>query len=173
MVGSGTVIADNPRLSARDGDTFANHQPLRIILDGRGRLSPGSLAFGPGAIVATSSSNAAWRSQVAATGATVLDLEHDNAGLNFDQLFRVLGQRNVMSLIAEGGPTVLQPLFEDDHVDEVHAYVAPRLLGEAGIPLMPRAATFDPSQLREVAIEQLAPDVLIRGYTGSWSPAEA
>lgn len=173
MVGSGTLIADNPRLTARPDGALASHQPLRIILDGRGRSDPASHAFAPGAIVATGPSAAAWRKAVTATGATVIELEYDDAGVNLHQLFHVLGARNVLSLIAEGGPAVLRALFEGDHVDEVHAYIAPLVLGDAGIPLQPEGAPFVRVSLREVVVEPLAPDVLIRGYTGSWSPAEA
>ncbi len=77
-----------------------------------------------------------------------------------------------MSLIAEGGPTLLGSLFRDGLVDEVHAYVAPLVLGAEGIPLIP-AEIGDPLVLREVQVESLAPDVLVRGYTGSWSPEVA
>ncbi len=48
MVGSGTVIADNPRLSARIRDTDGPRQPLRVVLDGRGRTDPASIVFRPG-----------------------------------------------------------------------------------------------------------------------------
>ncbi len=169
LVGSGTVIADNPALTARPGGVEAGRQPLRVVLDGRGSSPAAARVFGPGAIVATGPSPSAWRKDVAATGATVLELEHGEDGVNLAQLLRVLGQRNVMSVIVEGGPTVLRSFFEDGHVDEVHAYVAPLLLGAAGIPLLD-AARFVPSRLRDVVTETLPPDVLIRGYTGDWSP---
>ncbi|MBK7127424.1 MAG: dihydrofolate reductase family protein [Dehalococcoidia bacterium] len=61
-------------------------------------------------------------------------------------------------------------MFDGGHVDEVHAYVAPLILGPAGIPLVPSGPGPAPFALREVAIEPLPPDVLIRGYTGDWSP---
>ncbi|MGE0600138.1 MAG: bifunctional diaminohydroxyphosphoribosylaminopyrimidine deaminase/5-amino-6-(5-phosphoribosylamino)uracil reductase RibD [Dehalococcoidia bacterium] len=173
MVGSGTVIADDPLLSARDGKTDLHRQPLRIVLDGRGRSVPGARVFRPGTIVATASRSAAWRNAITATGATVLELEHDSEGVNLAQLFRVLGQRNVMSLIVEGGPTLLGSLFRGEHVDEVHAYIAPLVLGETATPLLPARVLVDPAMLREVQVESLLPDVLIRGYTGSWSPEVA
>jgi diaminohydroxyphosphoribosylaminopyrimidine deaminase/5-amino-6-(5-phosphoribosylamino)uracil reductase len=104
----------------------------------------------------------------------VLELESgERGGVNLEQLLRVLGQRNVVSLIAEGGPTLLQSLFETERVDEVHAYVAPLLLGEAGLPLFPDGGRFDPTTLRNVVVEPLHPDVLFRGYTGTWSPERA
>ena len=70
MVGSGTVLADNPRLSARSGDEEGPHQPLRIVLDGRGRSKPESKVFRPATIVATADSPRAGVDAVLATGAT-------------------------------------------------------------------------------------------------------
>ena len=52
-------------------------------------------------------------------------------------------------------------------------YVAPTILGEAGLPLFPRGGRFEPARLNEVVVETISPDVLIRGYTGTWAPAEA
>lgn len=173
MVGSGTVLADDPALTARPGGIEAERQPLRIVLDGRGQSPAGAKVFGPGTIVATANSSREWRAAIAVTGATLIELEPGEQGVNLDQLFRVLGQRNVMSLIAEGGPTLLQSLFENEHVDEVHAYVAPVVLGGAGIPLFPDGGNFEPAILRDTVMESLHPDVLIRGYTGTWSPERA
>jgi len=169
LVGSGTVLADDPALTARPGGEVARRQPLRIVLDGRGRSDPAARVFGAGAIVVTGESSGEWQQAVRATGATVLQLEHSAEGVNLDQLFRTLGQRNVVSLIAEGGPTVLRSLFEGGFVDEVHAYIAPVVLGESGLPLLGKGVT-EPAWLREVAVEALPPDVLVRGYTGGWSP---
>ena len=171
LVGSGTVIADDPALTARAGGVRSGRQPVRIVLDGSGRSPATSRVFGPGAIAATTpGSSAPWRGSVAGTGTTILDLEPADEGINLDQLLQTLGRRNVMSLIVEGGPTVLRAFIEGEHVDEVHAYVAPSILGEQGIPLFPPGSAAGPTRLREVALEVLHPDVLIRGYTGTWSP---
>jgi diaminohydroxyphosphoribosylaminopyrimidine deaminase/5-amino-6-(5-phosphoribosylamino)uracil reductase len=172
LVGSGTVLADDPALTARPGGTAASRQPVRVVLDRRGR-SPVEARVFDGAIptiVATAAgSPGAWKSALQQRGVTVLELEEDATGINLEQLLTALGQRGVVSLIAEGGPTVHAALFVDDLVDEVHAYIAPKLLGQ-GIPLFPPGALPYPVELREVVIESLAPDVLLRGYTGSWSP---
>jgi diaminohydroxyphosphoribosylaminopyrimidine deaminase/5-amino-6-(5-phosphoribosylamino)uracil reductase len=121
-------------------------------------------------IVATvAESPPAWKQSLQQRGVTVLELERDASGINLAQLLAALGQRSVVSLIAEGGPTVHAALFADDMVDEVHAYIAPKLLGQ-GVPLFPAGAPPFPVELREPDIEPLAPDVLLRGYTGSWSP---
>lgn len=170
MVGSGTVLSDDPALTARPGGAEASRQPVRVILDARGRSPVSARVFGTSgkAIVATTrEAPAEWRAAVAASGATLLDLEPGEGGVNLDQLLETLARRGIMSLIAEGGPTVLASLFEGGHVDEVHAYVAPRILGEDGIPLaLPGVG---PLSLQDAVIEPLAPDVLIRGYTGAWA----
>jgi len=173
LVGSGTVVADDPELTARPGGGPAAHQPLRVVLDGRGIVPPDARVLGPGCIVATASRARDFHDRVTETGATLLEIEHSSEGLVLPQLFRILAQRGIVSLIAEGGPTVLRSLFEGELVDEVHAYVAPIILGEAGLPLFPKDGRFEPARLTDVVVEALSPDVLIRGYTGTWAPAEA
>ncbi|MBK9612364.1 bifunctional diaminohydroxyphosphoribosylaminopyrimidine deaminase/5-amino-6-(5-phosphoribosylamino)uracil reductase RibD [Candidatus Amarobacter glycogenicus] len=170
LVGSGTVLADDPALTAREAGSPVARQPLRVVLDGRGRTDPAARVLGPGALVVTSKSSPQWRRAVAATGAELLELDYREAGIDLRELLRALGQRDIVSLIAEGGPSVLASLFDGGHVDEVHAYVAPLILGQSGIPLVPSGPGPAPFALREVAIEPLPPDVLIRGYTGDWSP---
>jgi diaminohydroxyphosphoribosylaminopyrimidine deaminase / 5-amino-6-(5-phosphoribosylamino)uracil reductase len=170
LVGSGTVLADDPALTARPEGDVASRQPVRVVLDARGRTAPASRVFGEGGktIVATTrDAPPGWRNAVAGAGATIFELEAGEMGVNLNQLLEALAQRNVMSLIAEGGPVVLASLFEGEHVDEVHAYVAPKILGEHGVALsLPGAG---PLTLAETVVEPLPPDVLIRGYTGSWA----
>lgn len=172
LVGSGTVIADDPALTARPGGTTAARQPVRVVLDSRGRAAVSARVFDGSAptIVATSAGSPRdWKEALRTRGVTVLELEEDETGVNLDQLLAALSQRNVVSLIAEGGPTVHAALFRDGLVDEVHAYIAPRLLGQ-GVPLLPAGLVPAPIELREVAVEPLGADVLVRGYTGTWSP---
>ncbi|MFD7026220.1 bifunctional diaminohydroxyphosphoribosylaminopyrimidine deaminase/5-amino-6-(5-phosphoribosylamino)uracil reductase RibD [Promicromonospora sukumoe] len=104
-VGTGTVLADDPSLTARraDGDLF-EHQPLRVVLGDRS-VPDGARLRGPGG-----------------------DLLH-LPGHDLDAALRALGDREVRHLLVEGGPTLATALLAADAVDEVHAYVAPVLLG--------------------------------------------
>ncbi|MCC6958391.1 MAG: bifunctional diaminohydroxyphosphoribosylaminopyrimidine deaminase/5-amino-6-(5-phosphoribosylamino)uracil reductase RibD [Dehalococcoidia bacterium] len=169
-VGSGTVLADDPALTARPGGQLSSHQPVRVILDARGRISTRAMALGPGAIVATASSDRAWAASITATGAMVIQVEPSGQGLNLDQLLTILGERSVLSLILEGGPTLLASAFAAGVIDEVHAYIAPMVLGPDGLPLFAGDAAFAPEALQDVEIELLHPDVLVRGYTANWTP---
>jgi len=170
--GSGTVLADDPALTARPAGLEATRQPLRVILDSSGRTPATAAVLGPGAIVATASRTPDWRAAILATGATILELEPVPAGgVNLQQLMQVLANRGVISVLVEGGPTVQEALFAEQLVDEVHAYIAPLILGEAGLPLYPGGGSLDVVPLRDVVVEPLTADVLIRGYTGTWSPS--
>lgn len=173
LVGSGTILADDPALTARPGGHIADRQPVRIILDTRGRIPAAARVLAPGGrvVVATGpASPPSWREALTAAGATILELEAPAGRLDPHQLLAALGQRNIQSLIVEGGPTVLASFLAADLVDEIHAYVSPRILGDAGLRLLPPGAGVEPIHVEPVAIEPLHPDVLIRGYTGSWQP---
>lgn len=138
-VGGGTVAADDPSLTARtpDGD-LAGHQPLRVVLGTR--PVPGDARLhGP--------------------GGPLLHLPtHD-----LDAALRALGEREVRHVLVEGGPTVAAALLAADAVDELHAYVAPVLLGaganavaDLGISTIGDAARFATR-----SVTRLGDDVLL------------
>jgi diaminohydroxyphosphoribosylaminopyrimidine deaminase/5-amino-6-(5-phosphoribosylamino)uracil reductase len=176
MVGSGTVLADDPSLTARPAAQLAPHQPARVILDARGRVSPGATLFKqPGrTIIATGSAvPATWKRDIAAAGAQVIECEADGSGVNLNQLLAALAQRGIMSIWAEGGATLLGSLFAGGHADEVWAFIAPLIIGGDGLPAVAGAGVTrvaDALHLIDPVVEHLPPDILVRGYTGVWSP---
>lgn len=100
IIGTGTAIADNPSLTARDRDgSLLEHQPRRIVVGSR-EVPEGNL--------------------------TRLGFEQYATPLEaLDALYET-GARDVL---VEGGPTLMRSFFELDVVDRIHAYVAPMLLG--------------------------------------------
>lgn len=124
-VGSGTALTDDPSLTARraDGGLF-EHQPLRVVL-GRRPVPDDARLRGP--------------------GGELLQLPGDD----LDAALRALGDREVRHLLVEGGPTLATALLAADAVDELHAYVAPVLLGagatavgDLGVTTVGEAARF-------------------------------
>jgi diaminohydroxyphosphoribosylaminopyrimidine deaminase/5-amino-6-(5-phosphoribosylamino)uracil reductase len=176
MVGSGTVLADDPELTARPGGVLAERQPLRIVLDARGRVPPSARLFtAPGrTLVATSATApAVWKRAIAGTGATILEGDADERGVNLDQLLAVLGQRGILSLWAEGGATLLGSLFDSGAVNEVWAFLAPRIMGGPGPGAVAGegvAFVRDAHRLSGVQVEVLGEDVLVRGYLNGNEP---
>jgi len=175
MVGSSTVLVDDPALTARPGGALAEKQPVRIVLDSRGRVSPGAQVFAqPGRVIVATAYEAAaeWKRAIAGAGAQVLECEGDEHGLNLDQLLATLGQRGMISIWAEGGATLLGSLLDGGHADEVWAFIAPVILGQDALPAVAglTAPTMaEALRLSKPVAELVPPDVLIRGYTGSWA----
>ena len=176
MVGSGTVLADDPSLTARPAAKLSPHQPVRVVLDARGRISPGATLFKqPGhTIVATvRDAPTAWKRDIATAGVQVIECEADGSGVNLHQLLAALAQRGIMSIWAEGGATLLGSLFAGGHADEAWAFIAPLIIGGDGLPAVGGAGVArvaDALRLIDPVVELLPPDVLVRGYTGVWSP---
>ena len=176
MAGSGTVLADDPSLTARPGGELAARQPVRVILDSRGRTPPNAALFEqPGSVVFATARSVSgdWKSAMVDRGATLIECEPDVHGVNLDQLLAALGQRNIGSIWVEGGGTLLAALLEAGHADEVWAYIAPMLIGGDGLPSVAGfgiRSMAEALRLASVTVEQLPPDVLIRGTTGSWRP---
>jgi diaminohydroxyphosphoribosylaminopyrimidine deaminase / 5-amino-6-(5-phosphoribosylamino)uracil reductase len=127
LVGSGTVLADDPQLTARNADDeLADHQPLRVVIDRRHRVPQSA--------------------QVLDSAAETLVL--DTAVPRF--ALKALYDQGVRHVLLEGGPTLAGAFLEARCVDEVIAYLAPKLLGsgpaalgEAGIESIGEAVTLD------------------------------
>lgn len=108
LVGSGTVLADDPALTARRPDgSLAEHQPLRVVLDRRGRV-PASAAVltGPGP-----------------------SLHLTGPAAELGPALAALAARGVRHVLLEGGPTLAGAAVDAGLADEVRAYLAPVLLG--------------------------------------------
>lgn len=135
IVGSGTVLADDPQLSVRLRGR-SDVTPTRIVLDAHGKISPDAKVFaGPApTIVATTPKSteptrAAWRSR----GAEVLEVPAHDGRVDLTMLFRALGDRGMNDVLVEGGATLAGALIDARLVDRFVIYVAPKLLGAQGL----------------------------------------
>jgi diaminohydroxyphosphoribosylaminopyrimidine deaminase/5-amino-6-(5-phosphoribosylamino)uracil reductase len=171
IVGSRTVLIDDPQLTARpEGATGETHQPLRVVVDSSGRIAPEAhvLRTPPATLVVTiEASSEAWRDSVRRTGAEVLVLPERDGHVDVEALLGVLGGRGALTVLCEGGGTLLGALFDERLVDRVQAVVAPIVIGasEAPSPVAGHGAyrMADVSRLRDLMVERLGDDVLVTG----------
>jgi diaminohydroxyphosphoribosylaminopyrimidine deaminase/5-amino-6-(5-phosphoribosylamino)uracil reductase len=178
MVGSSTVVVDDPQLTARPGGELAEHQPLRVVLDSTGRISPGAGVFSAVSktlVATTARSSSEWRWSIEATGAEVLVLDEDPDGrVPLPELLRDLGSRGIVTLLLEGGGVLLGSFFDQRLVDKVTAVIAPMVIGAADAPaaIAGRGAQVmaDAIRLSDMTVERLGDDVLLTGYP-NWSQA--
>jgi len=138
-VGTGTALTDDPSLTARTVDGgLVRHQPLRVVV-GRRAVPDDARLRGP--------------------GGPLLHLpDHDP-----DAVLAELARREVRHVLVEGGPTLATALLAADAVDELHAYVAPVLLGagatavgDLGVTTIGEAARFTTHD-----VTRLGDDVLL------------
>lgn len=104
MVGTGTLLADDPALTARDGDTLFDTQPIPVIVGTR-----------------PVPQNAAVRSHPH----SLLTFSGDDLPAHLAELWR----RGIQRVFVEGGPTLVSALIRDGLADEFLCYLAPVLLG--------------------------------------------
>ncbi len=175
MVGVNTVIRDDPQLTARDeeGRPYPR-QPLRVVVDSAGRVPltsriisgelPGRtlLAFGPRA-------DPERCRELERRGNTVLILPEFEGRVSLEAVLRNLaGEWEVTSAMVEGGGSLLGSFFDQQLVDKVVAFIAPRLIGGAGAPgpiggrgVLEMAGSV---QLGDCTWRRIGDDLMVVGY---------
>ena len=173
-VGVSTVLIDDPQLTARPNDEMAEHQPLRIVVDSKGRTPKDASVLGcgtPTLIATTSASQEAWRAEMTQAGARVEVLPDDGAGrVSLPALLKHLGESDVLTMLVEGGGVLHGSFFDEGLVDKVHAVIAPMIVGgDAPSAVVGRGAErmADALRLSDIRVERLGDDLLIIGYTSA------
>ena len=206
MVGINTVLADDPRLTARDGSGAAlDRQPLRVVVDSRGRIprearmlgEPGSTLIvtggtgghearpydgghgcieggetGPGveAVAMPGSGGHEARPYDGGNGVETAAMPGSDGLVDLEALMSHLGEREIASVVVEGGGALLGGLFDRGLVDKVCAFIAPVVVGGAAAP-SPVAGEGveligDALPLRDVEVLRLGADIAVVGYCG-------
>ncbi|MFO7830611.1 MAG: bifunctional diaminohydroxyphosphoribosylaminopyrimidine deaminase/5-amino-6-(5-phosphoribosylamino)uracil reductase RibD [Desulfuromonadaceae bacterium] len=181
MVGIGTVAADNPRLTTRleHGD---GRDPVRVVLDSFLRIDPQAamlkLDSPVPTLIFTSSKADRAKEQLlnACAGVEVIRVSHISDGrLALDAILKNLGQRDIQSVLVEGGAELNQELLQNKLVDRVMLYVAPKLLGGSdgrGIFSGSGPHTLDAAQqLYNLKVQNIGTDILIEGEVHPCLPA--
>ncbi|MBW2278931.1 MAG: bifunctional diaminohydroxyphosphoribosylaminopyrimidine deaminase/5-amino-6-(5-phosphoribosylamino)uracil reductase RibD, partial [Deltaproteobacteria bacterium] len=180
VVGSNTVLVDDPQLTARPADPHgpvdpAVHQPTRIVVDSRGRVDPTARILegdAPTIVVTTSQSTPEWRRTIEATGAEIIELpDREGTGgsrhVDLAALVADCGRRGMLNVLFEGGGVLLGSLFDQRLVDRVHAVIAPLIIGAAAAP-GPVAGLgadrmADAVGLTDITVIHLGADILVTG----------
>ncbi|RJQ54491.1 MAG: bifunctional diaminohydroxyphosphoribosylaminopyrimidine deaminase/5-amino-6-(5-phosphoribosylamino)uracil reductase RibD [Actinobacteria bacterium] len=140
MVGSGTVLADDPELTVRLAEPANGRQPVRVVADSDCATATDSklaaTAEKVSTLVATTSRASEERRQsLAALGVEVAVIEDDGGRVDLDALLRLLGERQVTSVLLEAGGRLTASMLEAGLVDKVIAFTAPLLLGHGPSPI--------------------------------------
>jgi diaminohydroxyphosphoribosylaminopyrimidine deaminase / 5-amino-6-(5-phosphoribosylamino)uracil reductase len=167
IVGSGTVLADDPELTARL-DPMPEKQPLRIVADGRGRLSPDARVFrtvslGPVAIATLETTDLDALGWPSAPGLqywmTPPDLATGHPAIG--AILEAATRAKLSSLMVEGGGQLAASFIRAGVVDRIEWFRAPMVLGGdarpclggLGLEKLSGAPTYERASVKEVGID--------------------
>jgi diaminohydroxyphosphoribosylaminopyrimidine deaminase/5-amino-6-(5-phosphoribosylamino)uracil reductase len=170
IAGIGTVLADNPQLTARPPGPRI---PTRIVLDSHGRIHEDTFLVQtarstPTIIAATERMHQTRRAALETHGCEVLMMPEDSGRVSADALLAELGRRRFTNVLVEGGSGVLGAFLDAAAIDEFHVFIAPRLVGGAlatsaiggnGVQQMTEAL-----QLSEWTHEGIDGDLYVHGW---------
>jgi 2,5-diamino-6-(ribosylamino)-4(3H)-pyrimidinone 5'-phosphate reductase len=131
LVGVGTILSDDPKLTVKEKYVEEVKNPLRVVLDSKGRTPPDAQVFSgdaPTLIVTTEGCTATFgEADSTRCGEENIDLH---------SLVDFLYERGVRKLLVEGGETVVWSFLEEGLVDEVKVFVGSMVIGGKGSPTM-------------------------------------
>ncbi len=169
VVGSATARLDDPLLTARPPGA---RQAVRVVLDSRASLSsesqlvrtagelPVLIAVGPEAPQADVD-------RLREAGCEVFLCPADTQSARLDELLVELGSRRLTNVLIEGGGRLTGSLLDAQQIDEVHVFIAPKLVGgaDAPHPIAGRGIQemSDSLRLQNIQLKQLDTDIYFRG----------
>lgn len=172
MVGIGTVLRDDPLLTARP-PAGADRDPAAIVVDSLARTPPSAQVVAaqrraPTLIAVTDRAPAERRRALERAGATLLECGLLRDSVDLTDLARRLADMGKMSVLCEGGPTLAAALVENGLVDKLAVLIAPKIVGGDAAPSALAGAGIermaDALPVRDLSVSRLGDDILVEGY---------
>jgi diaminohydroxyphosphoribosylaminopyrimidine deaminase/5-amino-6-(5-phosphoribosylamino)uracil reductase len=168
-----TIVADNPRLTAKGcggRGGIEKRQPLRLVVDSKGKVPLNAHIFEPPGevlVAVAAPFDSEKKEKLTQAGAEVVELPARGGSVDIVELLKLLGKREIVTVLVEGGGKLLGSLFDHHLVDKVLAFISPIIIGgrEAvsvggdGVDSMTQAL-----RLSQVDIKSFGDDILISGY---------
>ncbi len=150
MVGAGTILKDDPLLTARVRGTRVK-QPLRIILAGRTKIPDKARIFN------------------SKGGNVLIASTKDNSGrVDIRSLLRELAKREVTSVLIEGGGETVASALEAGLVDKVYFFIASKIIGGRKATTSVEGEGVEKAgkaiRLKKMSYRKIGDDLLIEGY---------
>jgi diaminohydroxyphosphoribosylaminopyrimidine deaminase / 5-amino-6-(5-phosphoribosylamino)uracil reductase len=172
MVGIGTILADDPELTTRLKNRVGV-DPIRIIVDSTAKIPLNSkvLNLDSSAKTIVATTEKADKQQLNAIrdkGADIIITPLKNNKVDLSYLMQQLGQREIDSVLIEGGGALNFSALEEGIVDKVISFIAPKIIGGAasktpvggdGISYIKNAI-----QLENIQISRFQEDIMIEAY---------
>ena len=167
MVGVRTILADNPSLTTR---LVEGKNPVRVIVDSLARTPIDSKIIRDGRaktiLAVTKNAPPEKISALKNFGVEIIETDGEKVDLKF--LMNELAEREITSILVEGGGTLHFSMLKENLVDKVFAFIAPKILGGNNALTAVEGAGFeklsDVVRLKNFSAEKIGEDFLIGGY---------
>ncbi|MFC1672406.1 bifunctional diaminohydroxyphosphoribosylaminopyrimidine deaminase/5-amino-6-(5-phosphoribosylamino)uracil reductase RibD [Planctomycetota bacterium] len=168
IVGIGTVLADDPLLTARGKGPRV---PTRVILDSRARTPLDSkllrtLSEGPVLVVTASDASGRALENLRRAGAEVISTASAER-VDVEELLSALGLRQMTNVLLEGGKAVFGSFFDKKLVDAGKVFVSPKVFGGTDAPSPVGGQGIDlvttAYVMQDAVFTEVAGDILIEG----------
>ena len=164
LVGIGSILSDNPKLTVKEKYVKNPCQPIRIVIDSKCKTPTDSLVVNQIAktfIVTNKRCDKKFEKNV-----EIIECPTDLDGLiDLEIMLDILHKRGIKTLMIEGGGTVIWSFLKKDLVDDLYVYIAPIIIGGKKTPTMtdgPGIKSEDEIiSLKIVAIKNLGNGILI------------
>lgn len=166
MVGSNTLLQDNPRLTARH---VKGKDPWKIVVDSEAKIPLScNLMRHPNKLIIAITSRAKSKKVgiLGKKGVTIILAEAKNKKVDLRKLIKELGKMSITSIMIEAGHGLATAAISQKIVDKVAIFVAPKIIGN-GIGAIGDIGIRDISEsrnLKDAAISRIGNDVLVEGY---------
>ncbi len=164
LVGIGTILEDDPKLTVKEKYVKNPKQPLRVILDSKGRTPPHALVLNDTAktLIITAKGRMKRYDQ---PHVEVVECESDDEGmLDVHHVLEILYERGVRKLLVEGGGTVIWSFLKNKVVDDLFIFIGPCIIGGKDTPTVADGTGVDAGEeiaLKIVEVKRLGSGVLI------------
>ncbi len=173
LVGISTIIKDDPLLTTRNIKN--GRDPIRVIVDSNLRIPLDSKIIkivhkskAPTIVATTKFAPPSKIKTLESLGVEVCKVDDRNRRVNLHALLNYLGERNIISLLIEGGPTLNEGALREGIVDKVMVFINPRIIGGEKAPTLVGGEgikdLYQTHSLSSVTYKKIGEDLLVEGY---------
>jgi diaminohydroxyphosphoribosylaminopyrimidine deaminase/5-amino-6-(5-phosphoribosylamino)uracil reductase len=169
VVGIGTVLKDDPLLTAR---IKKGRDPYRVILDSRLRIPEEAKvlenSFSKAIIVTTEMAARDRVEKLEKKGVRVLITDSKGGRVDLKTCLTKLGEMGMMSLLVEGGSRINGAFLDAGLIDKILLFLSPKLIGDREAPGifggMGKRTLKEAISLNEMRVRRIGENILIEGY---------
>ena len=162
LIGSETLLKDNPSLNTRD--IFQGTSPIKVILDGRGRMPRQAKCLRDNEsktiwVVGRKAPEPDWE-----LPSNLIRLTSPGVRPDISWVLSQLENFDIHSILVEGGAQIHASFLKSKLVDKIYLFLAPRVLGNEGLSWCGELGVeslMDTLNFKIIRIEQLNPDLLL------------